>query len=297
MIKDYLYVPWNEIKRRKLRSWLTLIGVIIGIAAIVSLITLGQGLQNAIQSQFDALGNDKLFVTAKGNPLTAGLSIEAIKITEDDKEVVERTSGVKEVAGLIYSTGRIEFNDLIRYFFITGMPTDPAERALVGESQSYNIMKGRFLEKGDKFKAVVGYSYSDYNLFQADIGVGSKILIKNQEFKIVGMLERIGSPPDDQSILIPLEAYKDVFDSGDNLGVIIAQSALGEDATKVGLEIKKELRKSRNQKEGDEDFSDVTFPTDLAQIEFLKITENIYDVIDVINVDTQSPNVLYNQYQ
>ena len=49
--------------------------------------------------------------------------------------------------------------------------------------------------------------------------------------------------------------------------------------------------------EGDEDFSDVTFPTDLAQIEFLKITENIYDVIDVINVDTQSPNVLYNQYQ
>ncbi len=169
--------------------------------------------------------------------------------------VVERTSGVKEVAGLIYSTGRIEFNDLIRYFFITGMPTDPAERALVGESQSYNIMKGRFLEKGDKFKAVVGYSYSDYNLFQADIGVGSKILIKNQEFKIVGMLERIGSPPDDQSILIPLEAYKDVFDSGDNLGVIIAQSALGEDATKVGLEIKKELRKSRNQKEGDEDFS------------------------------------------
>ncbi|MBT3836597.1 ABC transporter permease [Candidatus Woesearchaeota archaeon] len=264
MIKDYLYIPWNEIKRRRLRAWLTLIGVIIGIAAIVSLITLGQGLQNAIQSQFDALGNDKLFVTAKGNVLTAGLSIDAIKITEKDKEVVARTSGVKRVAGMIYSTGRIEFNELIRYFFISGLPTDPEERALVGESQSYHLLKGRFLEKGDKFKAVLGYAYTQPTLFQADIDLGQKILIQDQEFKIVGFLEKIGSPPDDQSILIPLDAYQDVFDSGDELGIIIAQSQLGEDTLKVGENIEKELRKSRDQKEGDEDFS-VATPDQFAE--------------------------------
>ena len=264
MIKDYLYIPWNDIKQRKLRSWLTLIGIIIGIAAIVSLITLGQGLQNAIQKQFDALGNDKLFVTAKGNPLTAGLSIEAIKITEDDKEVIAKTSGVKKVAGMIYSTGRIEYNDLIRYFFITGLPTDPEERALIGEAQSYHLLKGRFLEKGDKFKAVVGNEYTKRSLFQADIDLGSKILIQGQEFKIVGILERIGSPPDDQSILIPLSAYQDIFNSGDELGIIVAQSDAGEDATQVGLAIEKDLRKSRDQKEGKEDFS-VSTPEKFAE--------------------------------
>jgi putative ABC transport system permease protein len=264
MIKDYLYIPWNEIKRRRLRSWLTLIGVIIGIAAIVSLITLGQGLQNAIQSQFDALGNDKLFITTKGNVLTAGLSIDAIKITEKDKEVVARTSGVKKVAGMIYSTGRIEFNNLVRYFFITGLPTDPEERALVGESQSYHLLKGRFLEKGDNFKAVVGYAYTQPTLFQADIELGSKILIQGQEFKIVGILQKIGSPPDDQSILIPLNAYQDIFDSGDELGIIIAQSGAGEDALIVGENIEKSLRKSRDQKEGEEDFS-VATPDQFAE--------------------------------
>jgi len=57
MIKDYLLFSWKEMKRRKLRSWLTLLGIIIGIAAVVALITLGQGLQNAIAQQFNALGN------------------------------------------------------------------------------------------------------------------------------------------------------------------------------------------------------------------------------------------------
>ena len=54
MIKDYINIPWKEIKRKKMRSWLTLIGIFIGIAAIVSLITLGQGLETAIEQQFSA---------------------------------------------------------------------------------------------------------------------------------------------------------------------------------------------------------------------------------------------------
>ena len=56
MIKDYFKIPAKEIRRRKLRSWLTLIGIFIGIAAIISLITLGQGLENAIEKQFSSLG-------------------------------------------------------------------------------------------------------------------------------------------------------------------------------------------------------------------------------------------------
>ena len=128
MIKDYFKLPWREISRRKLRSWLTLIGIFIGISAIVSLITLGQGLENAIESQFESLGKDKLLISAKGDAMSAGLSIDAIKITNDDLEVVSDTLGVKKVAGFIYSTVRVEYNDLVKYVYIWGAPTDPEER-------------------------------------------------------------------------------------------------------------------------------------------------------------------------
>ncbi len=263
MIKDFLLIPFKEIQRRKLRSFLTLIGVIIAIAAIISLISLGQGLQNAIENQFDALGNDKLFIAAKGNSLTPGLSIDAVKITDKDLEIVQASPGVKRASGLIYSTGRIEFNENVRYFFISGMPPDPADRALIGEANNYKIGSGRAIQKGDKFKAVLGYEYTKETLFGKEINLGDKIKIQDKEFKIIGFLERIGSPPDDQSILIPLDTYSETFGTNDELGIIIAQTQLGEDINQVATAVEKELRKSRNLKEGKEDFS-VETPEQLA---------------------------------
>ena len=178
MIKDYFILPWQQIKRKRLRSLLTLLGIIIGITAVVSLITLGQGLENAIAKQFDILGNDKLFIAPKGNALTPGLSIDAVKLREKDVNVIERVSEITQTASLIYSSARIEYNDNVRYFLISGMPTDPEERKLIGESQSYTLQKGRFLQKGDKYKAVLGYEYSQPDLFGKEVDVGDKIIVQ-----------------------------------------------------------------------------------------------------------------------
>jgi len=68
-MKDYFFLAFNNLKRRKLRSWLTMIGIFIGIAAVVALISLGQGMQNYINEGFEKLGKDKII----------GLSVETIK--------------------------------------------------------------------------------------------------------------------------------------------------------------------------------------------------------------------------
>ena len=255
MIKDYLVIPLQEISRRKLRSLLTLIGIVIGVAAIISLITLGQGLENAIETQFQALGKDKLFIAAKGNPLTVGLSIEAVKITDKDLEIIKDTAGVERAAGMIYSTAKVEFNDLAYYPFIWGAPTDPKERALIGEAQSFKIMKGRSLQKGDKFKTVLGFDYTKRERFDKNIDLGDEILVHDQEFKVVGFLEKIGSPPDDQSVMIPIETYWEIIGNEDKYGILVAQTQLANDPSVVAEKIEKRLRKSRNLEEGKEDFS------------------------------------------
>ena len=254
MITDYFKIPWKEIKRRKLRSWLTLIGVFIGISAIVSLITLGQGLENAIEQQFEALGKDKLLISAKGDALSAGLSIDAIKITNDDMEVVSDTLGVKKVAGFIYSTVRVEYNDIVKYVYVWGMPTDPEERELIGETQSFSVDAGRSLEKGDNNKVVLGYQYTQEKFLEKEVDLNDKVLINDEEFKVVGFLEKIGSPPDDQAVMITLEDYSDIFDTDDELGMIIAQTQPGEDPNDVSESVEKALRKHRGLDEGEEDF-------------------------------------------
>lgn len=261
MFKDYFKIPWKEMRRRKLRSWLTLIGIFIGIAAIVSLITLGQGLENAIEKQFSALGKDKLFVLPKGGFFGMGSSE---KLTSDDLEIIERTNGVKLATGMGYAFGRYEFNDLVHYGFISGISTDPEERALVGEAQTWKIGEGRNVRKGDKFKIVLGYDHTLDDLFEKRVELGDKIIIQDQEFKVIGFLEKIGSPPDDQAGFIPLEAYEEVFDAEDELGFIIAQSQPGEDPIKVGKDVEKELREDHGLDEGEEDF-EVQTPEQFAE--------------------------------
>ncbi len=250
-------------KRRKVRSWLTLIGIIIGIAAIISLISLGEGLQNALSKQFTALGNDKLIISAKGNILSAGLSIDAIKITEKDLEVIRKTPGVKKAAGIIYSTARIEYNNHVRYFVIQGMPTDPEERALVGEANYFHLSQGRSLQNNDKYKAVLGYEYTKSTMFDKEIFLNNKFKINNQEFKVIGFWDKIGSPQDDSAIMIPLDTYQEIFNKPKELGLIFVQTAAGEGPIKVADNVKKDLRKYRKQKEGKEDFN-IQTPEQLA---------------------------------
>jgi len=286
MIKDYFIIPWKEMRRRKLRSWLTLIGIIIGVAAVISLITLGQGLENAITEQFALLGNDKLFITAKGNPLVPGLTTDAVVITDDDLEVIRQTSGVKKAAGSIFLTGRIEFNDNVRYFFIGGMPDNPEERKLLGEAQNYKIMSGRALRKGDNFKAVLGFSYTDENLFGKEIELGDKILIQGNEFKVVGFLDKIGSPSDDQSIHIPLDTFSKTFNTGDELGFLVAQIQPGENIDAVAARIEEELRDSRGLEEGKEDFN-VETPEQLASTFFI-----ILDIVNLVLVGIAAISLL-----
>lgn len=284
MIKDYFCLPWKEIKRRKLRSWLTLLGVFIGIAAIISLITLGQGLENALERQFQALGKDKIFISPKGGTYAGIGSSE--KLSEDDLEVIKKVSGVKLAAGMGYTIGRFEFNDLVRYNYVSGLPSAPDERALVGEAQTWEIAEGRSIKEEDKYKVVLGYEYTQPNLFEKALALGDKIKINGYDFKVVGFLKKIGSPPDDKMGIIPLDTFAEIFNQKDKLGYLIAQTQPGEDVSQVAERIKKDLRKAKNLDKGKETFN-VETPEQLASA-----FSAILDIVQIVLVGIAAISLL-----
>jgi putative ABC transport system permease protein len=278
MLTDYFQIAFKEAKRRKLRSFLTLVGIFIGIAAIISLITLGQGLENAISNQFSQLGKDKLFILPKGGFWGMGSSVQ---LTEDDLDTIKQASGTKVAAGLGFSYGRYEFNDLVQYNFVNGVPLDSEELKLVSEAQNWKLQEGRMLESGDKYKIVLGNEYTKEDLFDTQVELGDKIKVQNQDFKVIGFLEKIGSPPDDKAGIIPIDTHQELFSTGKNYGFIIAQVQSGEDPATIAEELKKELRKKHNLDVGEEDFSIetpenlmATFSTilDIVQIVLIGIT-------------------------
>lgn len=255
MILDYFKLGFKNIRTRRLRSWLTMLGIFIGIAAVVALISLGQGLQVAVNQQFEQLGKDKIFIQPGAVSFGApGTNVGTSKLTDHDIKLIESIRGVDQVGGVILKVSSVKHGDELAYEYITGF--DLAAQELIDEAQNYKIEQGRNLKPGDKYKAVVGYDYIYGKIFSRPLKIGDMITIGNssQEFVIVGTLEKIGNPIDDGAVIIPIEAAKEVLDITDSYDMITVKVKQGENTDAVADLIKEKLRKDRGEKEGEEDF-------------------------------------------
>jgi putative ABC transport system permease protein len=251
MFTDYFRLALIGIKQKGVRSLLTMIGIFIGIAMVVSLLSLGSGLQEAVNEQFQMMGtNIILIMPGAGLESMMGSSVP---VTEHDVDIIKKTRGVDVVGGLVTKISKVEYKDEVKYTWISGFPQDEA-RKIVEDMQQMKLESGRDLREEDKYKVLVGYMVAHGDFFEKEVNVRDKILINNQEFEVVGTLESIGNPQDDSSMLIPLETAKELFDTDEYI-MIMAKTKEGFDSGAVANDIKEKLRKDRELKEGEENFA------------------------------------------
>lgn len=255
MIEDYIKLAIEGIRNRKLRSWLTMIGIFIGIIAVVSLVSLGQGLQNVIDEQFEMVGGDRIVISPGGGGTIAsfGGMFSAAKLREEDIDVVSKVRGVDSALGLISTTGKIKTDGEQRPIPIFGAPTDPKQQKLLRQIDFFVVDKGRYLEEGDRYKANIGVRTGDF--FDKDIGVGDRIEIEGIMFDVVGVNKKTGNPFHDRKIVIPIETVRELFNKSDEFSGIQVKVEKGFDVDEVAENIKEKLRRHRNVKKDEEDFS------------------------------------------
>ena len=260
MLKDYFKFAFDTLSHRKLRSWLTMIGIFIGIAAVVALISLGQGFKQAINREFEKIGTDKLFVTAKGGFGPPGTN-PVVKLTDDDLKVVKKVSGIENVAGFVLANSKVEFEDNIGFFAIQGFPKGD-ERRLVQEIYNLKLKEGRDLRDNDKFSALITIGFAENKLLGKNLRLRDKIKINDKEFVIIGVLEKTGDPAFDRMIVIPQDTLRDIFNEPDKIDTILVKVANVENIQIIAERIKNDLRRFRDVKKDEEDF-DVQTPEQL----------------------------------
>ena len=266
MLKDYSRFAINGIKNRKLRSWLTMIGIIIGITAVVSLIGIGQGLKVAISSQFGDIGTDKLTVMASGGMGPPGTGV-VTPLTKDNAKKIEQVNGVKTAIGRLTRSIKLEYNDHISF----GMAASMAEgdgRKLIESAMNLEAEKGRLLRDGDSKKTVLGNNFGEKDSqFEKQISVGSNVLIQDEKFEVVGILEETGSFAVDGIVFMEEDDLRKILDtSDDEYDIIVAQVHPNADIKAVQENIEKVMRKERDVKVGEEDFTVQTPQAVLAQV-------------------------------
>ena len=263
MIKDFFLISFRNLRKRKVRSWLTMLGIFIGIAAVVSLISLGEGLRDAVGTQFANLGTDKLTVQAKGGGFGPPGSGVAKKLTDKDFDVIEGIEGIKEVAKRYVRVGSMEFNDQIEYGYATSIP-EYEGRKLVEDTIGIDMELGRFLKREDNKKVVLGYSFYGEDIYDKPIVNGNKVLINDEEFEVVGILEKSGSLIFDGAVYMNEEPLKELLEIEDEIDIIAIQVGDENEIPRIVEDIEKQLRKTRDAEEGKEDFT-VETPQDILE--------------------------------
>ncbi len=251
MNKDYFTLSLRNLRKRKLRSWLTMIGIIVSIATIFVLVSISIGLQDSVKEQFSQLGADKFFIEPKGQlgaPGTGG----AVELTTKDVDTVKKVSGVGGVTYITGANAKIQVGNEIRFFTVYGFPLDTGHIFL--DTGMYKIDEGRFLRVGDSGVIALGSQYKYNSIFKHPLNTNDVLVINEQKFKVSSILQSVGNPIDDKNILMPIDDLRSLFNITDRVDEIVVQIQPGENITDISEKVAKKLRSERSVSEKDQDF-------------------------------------------
>ncbi len=266
MIVDYLKFAYDSISHRKLRSWLTIIGIVIGIGAIVALISISQGLENAITEQFSRIGANRIYVTPKGfgGP---GTSIEGL--TKKDVDLVKQIGEVDWVNSYLFFSDEVEFSREKEFVQqIVSFPAEDMQKKF--EDTDIKLSSGRVFINGEKKAVIIGSKFAK-DKYKKEVRLNNRITIKGEKFAVVGILEEIGNSDDDNQIVIPQEDARQLFEKPNQVDMIEVKLKKGVDASFTADKIKRRLKQARDN----ENF-DVSTPEQILQ--------QIGDLLGIIQV-------------
>lgn len=265
MLFDLLAYAANGIMRRMLRSTLTVIGIVIGIVAIVVLISLGQGVSKAVNDQLESF-NPNIVIVVPGKIGAGGgggggvLPPSSGKLYENDLARLQKLEVINIITPAITGRVSIQFKNLSAAVSMTGIEPKNYRQSNSG----LEVSTGRFLEDNDKQVLVIGSKVAKDTFRNKELAVGSVVSVQGRPFRVVGILQSKGASTfddTDSTIYVPIDDMRELLKSTlaphEVSGIYIE---LKEDADLLEAqdEIKAQLRAAHRVKEDDEDFSLIT---------------------------------------
>ncbi len=266
MIKDITLLSLKNLKKRGIRSWLTMLGIFLGIAAVVSLISLGQGLQTAITGQFTTLSTNILTITSAETSFGPPGATAVKKLTDHDLKLVGSFTGIEIAIPRLVRVAKVEYNSILTFKYMGSMPQTQKEMDVLYESFNLKMAQGRALKEGDTGKVILGDDFVKNDFYGKPIRVGSHITIQGQDFEVIGIMKRASTFILNSVVIIPEKDMKKVLGIGDEVDMIVARVKNEKQTTQIAQDLTKKMRRDRNEKEGEEDFSVQTPVQALASV-------------------------------
>ncbi len=269
---------FEDFRRNKIRTFLTSLGILIGVASVVLLVALGLGLKKYIAQQFESIGSNLLFVmpgNLQGN-LAAASGIGGIKFTLKDAQKLGRIPGITASMPMSVQMSRIQGETDTKTYEVVGSTAD------IFQAMNLDIGSGKPFTKADvnkKSKVVVIGSQVATEIFaSADDALGKNLRLDGLTYRVIGIVKKkggggIGGPSIDAHLYLPYSALA-AYQEDKKFYAIYVSVAEQNNLATVKEEIKKEL-----VKEYDADKFSVA-----DQTEILSIVGSIFNILNSILV-------------
>ena len=247
----------NALLANKLRSLLTMLGIIIGVGAVIAMVSIGMGVRTSVSDSFASLGSNMLIVMP-GSSNTGGVrgaagSRKSLKY-DDAKAIAAKIKGIDYVSPTVSSSYQVVNGNLNWNTEVMGVTPE------FMQIRSLKVENGSFITTSDLNKrsrvAVIGSTVAT-NLFGTENPVGQNIRINNQPFKVIGLLaskgqSTVGQDQDDV-IYIPITTAQERMLAITHVHSINIQVSTPEGMDQVQAEIESLLRQRHHIRNGAED--------------------------------------------
>ncbi|MDZ7872743.1 MAG: ABC transporter permease [Rhizobium sp.] len=257
MFFETLKLALRAIRRNLLRSFLTVLGVVIGVAAVIAMVTIGNGTTAQVTAEISKLGTNLLFVRP-GQFGPGRAATDAKKFTIRDLDAIrEQIPGLRAVAAINQSSQTVVFSGQSRQTTIIGSGND----YLV--AQNWELASGRsFLpseERGGQAVCLIGETVRS-RLFGSTPAVDQTIRVGNVACQVIGLLDKkgqsgMGSDQDDV-VMMPLKVFQRRIGGSTDISSIMLSAEDGVSTAKVQADVERLLRERRKIIAGrDDDFT------------------------------------------
>ena len=252
MYKESFLMAWASLIANKLRSLLTMLGIIIGVAAVIALVSIGNGVKQDIEDSISSLGSN-LLVVMPGAPRTPGArpsqgSMKSLKIS--DYEAIAKLEGVKAASPMTNGSYVVIYQNKNWTTSVAGVNSN------FQDVNNWTMTSGRFFSdknvQNRERVAVVGQTVVK-NLFADEDPVGKEIRVKNIPFRVIGVLKSKGNGTmgndQDDTVLIPYTTSMERVEGIDYLRMVYVVSKDDEGIDRLQADIENLLRVRHNIKD------------------------------------------------
>ncbi len=252
MYKESFLMAWASLIANKLRSLLTMLGIIIGVAAVIALVSIGNGVKQDIEDSISSLGSN-LLVVLPGAPRTPGVrpsqgSMKSLKIS--DYEAIAKLEGVKAASPMTNGSYVVIYQNKNWTTSVAGVNSN------FQDVNNWTMTSGRFFSdknvQNRERVAVVGQTVVK-NLFADEDPVGKEIRVKNIPFRVIGVLKSKGNGTmgndQDDTVLIPYTTSMERVEGIDYLRMVYVVAKDDEGIDRLQADIENLLRVRHNIKD------------------------------------------------